>query len=81
METQIETVRNGISALKDTKEKSKMAKKTDTSASVPVTLSSQAEPLQAEHEDLEVEKIRYGPLRCHHSQDHSLFPYIPFLHI
>jgi len=31
-------------------------------------------------EDLEVEKICYGPcgLQCHHLQDHSLFPYIPF---
>ena len=43
METQIETMRNSISALKNQKEKkAKKTKKKDTSASAPVTSSSKA---------------------------------------
>jgi bromodomain-containing factor 1 len=43
METQIETMRNSISALKSNKEKkTKKTKKKDTSASAPVTSSSKA---------------------------------------
>jgi hypothetical protein len=43
METQIETMRNSISALKHQKEKkSKKTKKKDASASAPVTSSSKA---------------------------------------